>query len=325
MQFRFVYLSLILGTVLATTAVAQTPVTIRFDNSGQEAGITTSGTTDFSFMGSNWSGGVVATEGIPALYASGSFSYEVPSGTAMVVFDQPAEAIEFFYVHGSGIPSGTATAMDAGGNVLDTVDSRQLTAFADPANFVSFSTTEPVSAIEFSGGAIDNFSFTLTEGFVADFRNFDGQWVTDDPEKMGNAQGITFDFLVSANLLFGAWFTYTDMAMAPPDDPPQDLPEDVGAPDNRWLTFQLTVDGDTASGPVSASTGGQFDSPPTGFQETVEVGSMTVTQTACDAAMVSYQLTRPPISGEFMIIPLEKRVLPDTFECVEFADSQAVQ
>ena len=319
------FFTVILLVSIAASAVAQTPVTIRFDNSGEEAGVTPSGTTEFSFMGSNWSGGVVATRGVPALYASGSFSYEVTSGTATVMFDQPAEAIEFFYVHGSGLPSGTATALDAGGNALDAVDSQQATGFNDPANFVSFNTAAPISAIEFSGGAIDNFSYALTEGFVADFRNFDGQWVTDEAEFQGNAQGITFDFLVSANLLFGAWFTYTDMAEMPPEDSPPDLPDDVAAPDNRWLTFQLTPDGNTASGPLLASTGGQFDSPPTGFQDTVEVGTMTVTATACDAAMVSYELTDPPISREFMIIPLEKRVAGVAFQCVEFAELQATE
>ena len=74
------WMSLALGVVFSCFshgAVAQDPVTIRFDNGGDEAGVTPPGTTSFSFMGSNWSGGQVATEAILPLYASGSFSYEI--------------------------------------------------------------------------------------------------------------------------------------------------------------------------------------------------------------------------------------------------------
>jgi len=302
-----VFLGAVVAGLASPGSQAQ-PVTINFDNSGDEAGITTPGTENFEFMGSSWSGGVIRTEGVPALYASGAFSYEVLDGPAMVVFDQPAEGIEFFFVHAAGIPAGIATALDAGGDALATVDSNAATQFGAPANFVSFDGA--VSAIEFTGGAIDNFTYTLTEPVAINFQDIDGNWVTDDAEFQGNSQGFALDFLASANLVFGAWFTYRTMPEAIPAD---ELDDDVGAPDNRWLTMQLSIDGNVASGPIFQSTGGGFDQPPTGFQQITEVGTMTIEFTACDAGRVSYAVDQQ--TREFMIIPLEKRIAGSDFEC----------
>lgn len=141
----------------ATSAVAQ--VTLLFDGSGPERGVTAPGTRDFSFMGSTWTGGIVRTEGILPLYASGSFSYEIDAGGGAVTFDTPVASATWFYVHGFGFAAGTATAFDAGGTVVAAVQSRSATAFADPANFVTVSPEAPITRIEFSAGVIDNFSF----------------------------------------------------------------------------------------------------------------------------------------------------------------------
>jgi len=76
--------------ILLTAAAAGAQVTVNFDNGGAESGITTPGTRDFSFMGSTWSGGIVATERIFPLYASGSFSYEVEDGEGSVSSRRPS-------------------------------------------------------------------------------------------------------------------------------------------------------------------------------------------------------------------------------------------
>jgi hypothetical protein len=76
----------------------------------------------------------------------------------------------------------------------------------------------------------------------------------------------------------------------------------------------LAVSGDVAAGPVFASSGGAFDSPPRPGQATVEVGSMTVDFSACDRAFVSYSLDEPAIDGEFSIKPLEARAT-GAFRC----------
>ena len=141
---------------MSFTAAAQDMVSILFD--GGEAGIA-DGTTDFSFMGSNWTGGFVANLGDTTLYASGSFSYHVEPGPGSVTFDMPMETVTMFYIHGGGISAGTATA------TLDTVEvdsasSNVATSFGDAANFVTLTSEEGIDRIDFTTGIVDNFTYT---------------------------------------------------------------------------------------------------------------------------------------------------------------------
>ncbi len=142
----------------------------------------------------------------------------------------------------------------------------------------------------------------------------DGQWVIDDPAFAGNAQGLTFDYMAFADLMFVSWFTYVDPSVSSPAAGV----DVVGAQDNRWLTAQLTFDGNIATGPLFASTGGRFDSPPQPGQDTVEIGSMSIEFTACDQAIVSYEIDGTALVREFPIIPLEKRV-NGGFQCASEA------
>jgi hypothetical protein len=155
-------LGLLTGLFLTMAGTAAAQVTLFFDNSGVERGITTSGATTFSVAGSNWSGGVVFTAAILPLYASGSFSYGISAAGGTVTFDGPVETVRFFYVHGFGRAAGTATALDGDNNVVATADSRAATFFGDPSNFVTFAPASPIARIDFSGGVIDNFNFTLS-------------------------------------------------------------------------------------------------------------------------------------------------------------------
>lgn len=144
-----------------------------------------------------------------------------------------------------------------------------------------------------------------------DFDVADGQWVTDDVGFRGAAQGVTFDYLPSADVLFLAWFTYQLEPQVPSDDPSPD----IGAPDNRWLTGRLQTDGNSAFGPLFASAGGGFDQPPNEFQRTAQVGEVRVDFTACDHAFLTYSIDQPPLSRTIELIPLEKRTSPEAFEC----------
>lgn len=137
----------------------------------------------------------------------------------------------------------------------------------------------------------------------------DGQWVADEEELIGHAQGLTFDHMAFADLLFVAWFTYVDSNA----EDPADGVDTVGARDNRWLTASLDIKGDVAIGPLYASTGGRFDAPPQPGQESVAVGSMSIDFSACDRGVVQYAID-DGLTGEFPIIPLEKRVNGD-FRC----------
>lgn len=149
------------------------PTVVNFDNDGSEEGVTPPGTTDFSFMGSSWTGGVVAshpTDDDPPLFplaASGEHSYVIQGGGGTVTFDPPVESVEFFYVHSDkfGVPAGVATVIDICGNTIGSVGSNPATGFNDPDNFVAFSAPEhPIAHIEISAGAIDAFAFSAAAG-----------------------------------------------------------------------------------------------------------------------------------------------------------------
>ena len=309
-QMKFLLLMTIL--MLSSQLAAQT-VTIRFDNSGPESGVTTPGTTEFSFMGSNWSGGQVFTAASPPLYASGSFSYRVVDGSAMVEFDQAVIDVSFFFVHGGGSNPGSATAFNATGDALATVDSNQASGFGDSGNFVAFDSAEPIARIEFTGGIVDNFSFMVTEEepFEFDFTLAEGNWVNPDPVFANSRQGLMFDFGPSLNILFVAWFTYTSVPMMPPDDAPMD----IGSEDQRWFTALLNIDGNVATGTMRFSTGGEFDAPAPAFLDTREAGTISIEFTACDQATVTYSFDEPSLSRAFEIIPLEKSVNAAGFNC----------
>lgn len=147
---------------------------INFDDGPNERGITPAGTTDFSHQGSTWSGGEVV-QGISTVM--GSFDngiYLVNNGIAEVVFDNPVNAVSFYFVHGLGVAAGTATAFDDNGSTLGSVDSGLATTFADPGNFKTLDFANPIKRITFSNGIVDSF----------DFRPYDFQVTTDS---QGNA------------------------------------------------------------------------------------------------------------------------------------------
>ncbi len=129
---------------MAPSASEATSVTIFFDNEGPEEGITTPGTTEFSFMGSNWTGGVIHS-GAPI----SPFVYFV-HGSASVTFDDPVDSVEFAFDH-IGDPA-QAFAFDAEGNLLGQ-SFRGLP--------VRFDFEAPIARILFGGGFVHNFTFTL--------------------------------------------------------------------------------------------------------------------------------------------------------------------
>lgn len=145
----------------------------------------------------------------------------------------------------------------------------------------------------------------FTFDWVADS---EGQWVALDPP--AKSQGMAFDYIDFANLLFVAWFTYAD---GEPGTVEAGL-DTVGARDNRWLTAQLQIDGNVASGPVFASTGGIFLAAEQPGQDTLQVGTMTVEFIACDQAVVEYSLGDADLSGVVVIQPIQKGVDPG-FRC----------
>ncbi len=145
--------------------------------------------------------------------------------------------------------------------------------------------------------AAESFDFALAEGAWLN-RNTDGE-------------GILFDFGPTLNLLFAAWFTSTREEVAPADPP--DI--EIGGRGQRWMTSLLTLDGNTASGPLRARQGGAFDMPPAEDEASAEVGDFSVQFLACDLAEVNYTINSTGTTGSFEIEPLEKVVNPNGFSC----------
>lgn len=148
----------------------------------------------------------------------------------------------------------------------------------------------------------------LGADFEFDFRRIEGNWL--NPATPG--QGLMFDFGASLNLVFMSWFTHA-LDLVVPIDPP---PAAIGGASQRWLTALLEIDGNTLSGPLRFTEGGQFDAPPDdNVQRVREIGRMTIEMTACDAGMVSYEIDELQLSNTFPITPLEKFVSPGGFVC----------
>ncbi|MFU8876513.1 MAG: family 16 glycosylhydrolase [Wenzhouxiangellaceae bacterium] len=146
----------------------------------------------------------------------------------------------------------------------------------------------------------------------------EGQWVALDPPAA--SQGMAFDYIDFADLLFVAWFTHVDL-----DGTDVDRGLDlVGARDNRWLTAQLAIDGNKASGPLFASTGGGFQAPEQPGQVTVPVGTMSIEFVSCDQAIVDYRFDNPNRAGTMLIEPLEKALNEATACRSDSSDSSAV-
>ncbi|MDV6033577.1 MAG: hypothetical protein F9B45_26495 [Phycisphaera sp. RhM] len=135
--------------------------TIDFDATGPESGITLPGVTDFSLGGARLAGGTVLNTGMPALNASGLFAYEINDTEGSVEFNRPIDSTRFFFVH-AGSTAATATAYGVDGTVLGQVTSRLATVNADPANFATLDPADPISRIVFTGGVVDQFTFTST-------------------------------------------------------------------------------------------------------------------------------------------------------------------
>ena len=143
--------------------------TIDFDGTGAESGITGAGVTSFTYQGASFSGGTIFAASQSALLASGALAYNATSGSAQVNFSLPISSVTFFYVSGDGFAAGTATAFGPDGTNLGSVNSKTVTTKDDPNNFVTLTFAEPIAQITFSGGVVDNFSFTTAANDQAEF------------------------------------------------------------------------------------------------------------------------------------------------------------
>jgi len=157
------------GTVETAPSAASVTNTIDFDGTGAESGITGAGVSSFTYQSASFSGGTIFAASQSALLASGALAYNATSGSAQVNFGLPISSVTFFYVSGDGFAAGTATAFGPDGSTLGSVNSNPATTFDAPGNFVTLSFAQPIARITFSGGVIDNFSFTTEANDQAEF------------------------------------------------------------------------------------------------------------------------------------------------------------
>ncbi len=185
----------------AETAPSSSSVTntIDFDGTGAELGITKAGVTSFTFQGASFSGGTIFAPSQSALYASASLAYNATSGSAQVLFSTPISSVKFFYVSGDGFAAGTATAFGPDGSNLGSVNSNPVTTSGATGNFVTMSYAAPIAEITFSGGAIDNFSFTTVANDPAQIVHV-GASQTVNGINFGNKSTVASTDLVATNV-----------------------------------------------------------------------------------------------------------------------------
>jgi glucose/arabinose dehydrogenase len=125
-----------------------------------------------------------------------------------------------------------------------------------------------------------------------------------NPETAG--QGFLVTAFPEAKILFLAWFTY-DV-----ERPPQDVTAMLGEPGHRWLTAQGPYGGDMATLAINVSSGGVFDSAVPAVDPPVQDGTMTITWSGCNSAVLSYQISSLGLAGE---IPLQRIVTDNVALC----------
>ena len=125
-------------------------------------------------------------------------------------------------------------------------------------------------------------------------RGLAGAWFNTDTI----GQGLFLDVYDQTNQLFAGWYTY-DLQR------PVDGTAQLGEPGHRWLTALGSIDGARADLGVFLAQGGAFDAadPPIQQPQT-PVGTMSVEFDSCVSGTVHYDLTIPPVSGQFPIQPL---------------------
>jgi V8-like Glu-specific endopeptidase len=121
-----------------------------------------------------------------------------------------------------------------------------------------------------------------------------------------NGQGMLVSVFQDTGVMFLAWFTF-DV-----ERPPEDVDAMLGGPGQRWLTAQGTFEGNRATLDIYQTVGGVFDSSDPAPSAPVKIGTMTITWSSCNAAVVSYVIDSPPLAGEF---PIERIALDNVPLC----------
>lgn len=125
-----------------------------------------------------------------------------------------------------------------------------------------------------------------------------------DPATAG--QGFFIIVWQDLQLMFLSWFTYDT------ERPPEDVAAILGEPGHRWLTAQGPYAGDTATLDVFLTEGGVFDAAEPAPGAAVQVGTISITWSGCNAGELTYDLPAVNRAGS---IPIERIVLDNVAAC----------
>ncbi|MFV0543779.1 MAG: peptidylprolyl isomerase [Marinicella pacifica] len=133
-----------------------------------------------------------------------------------------------------------------------------------------------------------NRAFILSDKFQIN-AGLSGAWFNPDT----NGQGVYLEVLPANNLLISAWFTYD---LLPPEVVQK---SEFGADGHRWFTMEGQYTDNRMEGIIILSEGGAFDS-----GEPVSnslFGSVSIEFSACDRALLTYEITEPALSGSIAL------------------------
>ena len=121
-----------------------------------------------------------------------------------------------------------------------------------------------------------------------------------------NGQGFFIIVWEDTGQIFLSWFTYDT------ERPPQDVTAILGEPGHRWLTAQGPFADDTAMLNVHLTAGGVFDAAAPAPDPALQVGTIQIVWTGCNAGVLTYDLPALGLSGE---IPIQRIVLDNVALC----------
>ena len=142
-----------------------------------------------------------------------------------------------------------------------------------------------------SGGKSDFFvtQYNFAAAFAASTA-LNGAWVNTSFTPFLDGQGMLLEYLPENGTLFAAWFTYEGTQQ-------------------RWLTAQGPVTGDTAQLEIFETSGGVFNAPST-VQRT-KIGTLTLKFTACDTGTATFAIPAEGKTGTFATRRLRSLIAGD--------------
>ncbi|MBT8063201.1 MAG: hypothetical protein HKO64_11035 [Xanthomonadales bacterium] len=108
-------------------------------------------------------------------------------------------------------------------------------------------------------------------------------------------QGLFFTVFPDLGLFFLSWFTFDSV---PPDSGEMAV---FGAPGQRWVTASGPFEGNTATLSVELTSGGIFNASDPLAMQSAGYGTISISFTDCDEALLSYDFPAVGLSGQMTV------------------------